>query len=377
MPLSKISTDIYLILKRKTPLHPLAVYDANINITNLGSYKTEGMLHILGDIVPLKKSSAPGMNIYSNGVLLDKFLLKVERGRLILDINLPWKPYLDILEFYLEIKKGYEDHLGKIQLSYLTEMKEFEDISLEKSQHISPPPPDIVFLTQGNHQVDTYLRSGPQGVYKLMKMLADVGLPFNEIRTILDFGCGSGRMMRVLHAIDPTRQIYGTDCCDRLIEWSIQHFPPGVFFCKNELFPPLPFKDEQFDLVYLLSVFTHLPLDCQKKWLEEFKRVLKKGKPLIVTLQGMGYLHYFKHELPDVYEKLMKNGYADSDMTTPGVQPGSNSFFTVHLPEFAVSNLFKDWDTIAYFPGGKFRNYLATLGILGFAGIQDIYILTH
>ena len=38
----------------------------------------------------------------------------------------------------------------------------------------------------------------------------------------------------------------------------------------NPWLPPLPFADGAFDLVIVISVFTHLPRDSQDAWLAEW-----------------------------------------------------------------------------------------------------------
>ena len=58
----------------------------------------------------------------------------------------------------------------------------------------------------------------------------------------------------------------------------------------NALTPPLPYADEQFDLVYALSVFTHLPEPLHFAWMREMKRVLKTDGYLIFSTHGEPYL---------------------------------------------------------------------------------------
>jgi ubiquinone/menaquinone biosynthesis C-methylase UbiE len=50
--------------------------------------------------------------------------------------------------------------------------------------------------------------------------------------------------------------------------------------------PPLQFGDESFDFVYCISVFTHLPEEMQFAWLEELKRVTRRGAYLVLSTHG-------------------------------------------------------------------------------------------
>lgn len=38
--------------------------------------------------------------------------------------------------------------------------------------------------------------------------------------------------------------------------------------------PPLPYRDDQFDIIYCISVFTHFDEEMQDLWLHELTRVL-------------------------------------------------------------------------------------------------------
>jgi len=50
--------------------------------------------------------------------------------------------------------------------------------------------------------------------------------------------------------------------------------------------PPLPYAAESFDVIYCLSVFTHLNETMQDAWLAELRRVLQPGGLLILTVHG-------------------------------------------------------------------------------------------
>jgi SAM-dependent methyltransferase len=377
MPFATILRKIYCKIKKKKLLPPPTVFDANITIANPDTCRSDGCVHFSGEFIPQKKARIRWLKIFSHGAFLGKFKPgKKDIGKhLKIDIVVPISRHHDVFEFYLEYMNGSGDYLGNLELSYQTGLNKFEKELAEKSRDIAVPPPDIIFLTQGHREPEVYLRSVPRGVYKLKQVLADVGIPFESMRTILDFGCGSGRLIRGLYADDPTREIYGADYNEELITWAKQNLPQGITFIKNEFAPPLPVEDQKFDLVYLVSVFTHLPLESQYKWLSEFKRILKSNGILVISLHGMAYLYEFRRNGSESYEDLMTTGYA-SIYSGSDAAAGSNQFFTAHMPEYACAALFKDWNILAALPGGKLRNQLATLDILGFSGVQDIYVLS-
>ena len=50
--------------------------------------------------------------------------------------------------------------------------------------------------------------------------------------------------------------------------------------------PPLPYEDDRFDLVYSVSIFTHLDEQLQRPWIEELTRVVRPGGLVLVTVTG-------------------------------------------------------------------------------------------
>jgi ubiquinone/menaquinone biosynthesis C-methylase UbiE len=71
----------------------------------------------------------------------------------------------------------------------------------------------------------------------------------------------------------------------------------------NGLEPPLIFGDESFDLVYAISVFSHLTAPLQIGWRNELRRVLRPGGLLLLTTQGSSYLRVLKSEEADRFSR--------------------------------------------------------------------------
>jgi SAM-dependent methyltransferase len=110
------------------------------------------------------------------------------------------------------------------------------------------------------------------------------GVPVPRMRRVLEFGCGSGRVLRHWqHVRGP--QIHGTDYNPALADWCDAHLPFATIG-RNQLDPPLPYADASFDLVYAISVFTHLKESLQHAWMAELRRVLVPGGLLIMTTHG-------------------------------------------------------------------------------------------
>ena len=143
------------------------------------------------------------------------------------------------------------------------------------------PPRRLMVRVAGTADPDWFLRSG-RAAYDA---IADE-VPLTEISAVLDFGCGCGRVTR--YWSDHHGSVAGSDVNAGAIAWCRINLPFARFE-TNGLAPPLAYADASFDLVYALSVFTHLTPDLQTAWRDELRRVLKPGGRLLLTTHGRSY----------------------------------------------------------------------------------------
>ena len=123
---------------------------------------------------------------------------------------------------------------------------------------------------------DTYFRSAYHWMRHSMAALEKVHYDLRSADTILEFGCGSARLLRLLRCI-PNARLLGTDINPVCIDWCRENVP-GIEFHQNQKQPPLKFaKDSSIDLIFASSVFTHISLKLQSLWLEELHRILRPG----------------------------------------------------------------------------------------------------
>jgi len=146
------------------------------------------------------------------------------------------------------------------------------------------PPPRLVYLVTGQYKIEQFLANGMLGSKCIRGILAKNGLDIEAFQSILDFGCGCGRIMRYWSNL-PHCRLYGTDYNASLIEWC-RHALPFAQFSVNPLHGPFEYKDGQFDFVYAISVLTHLDFPGQHFWMNELLRVLRPGGYLYLTVHG-------------------------------------------------------------------------------------------
>ena len=79
-----------------------------------------------------------------------------------------------------------------------------------------------------------------------------------EGRRVLDFGCGAGRTLRHFVNDDMGAEYWGCDIDVPSIEWLEENLSPPFNVFANAEVPPLDQPDGNFDVIFCVSVFTHL-----------------------------------------------------------------------------------------------------------------------
>jgi SAM-dependent methyltransferase len=129
---------------------------------------------------------------------------------------------------------------------------------------------------------DEYLEGGRRDSERMLASLRGVGVDEGSIGRVLDFGCAEGRMLRHLWG-QCDRELWGVDINAERITWCQQHLVPPLRFATTTTAPHLPFADGYFDLVYALSVFTHIT-ELADAWFLELLRVLRPGGHAYLTI---------------------------------------------------------------------------------------------
>jgi 2-polyprenyl-3-methyl-5-hydroxy-6-metoxy-1,4-benzoquinol methylase len=204
------------------------------------------------------------------------------------------------------------------------------------------PPPKLLFRVTGTTDTTWFLEGGRLSEESIRTALARAGAPLESLEAILDFGCGCGRVLRRWHNLDA--RICGTDLSKSAIKWCRAHLPFAEVDV-NRLEPPLAYGDASFDLVYTMSVLTHLPIKTQLAWRDELGRVLRPGGHLVLTVHGEAYFEQLTKE-----ERLI---YAEGGCVVRwGEAAGSNFCMTVHSPEFVRDHLADGWELVEHVPAG-------------------------
>jgi len=115
-------------------------------------------------------------------------------------------------------------------------------------------------------------------------------------KRILDFGCGAGRTLRHFTDEAGMAEFWGCDIDEASIGWMEEHMCPPFHVFVNGPEPPLDQPAASFDLIWAVSVFTHLTTSWSR-WLVELHRLLKPDGLLIATFMGRGMSEEIAGEL--------------------------------------------------------------------------------
>lgn len=140
---------------------------------------------------------------------------------------------------------------------------------------------------------DATLRQG-FNAYRIFKNCYETHVgQIESCRAVLDFGCGWGRIIRFFLKDLPPDKLFGLD-----------HNEEAIRVCRNtntwcnftliETDAPTALPQESFDLIYLYSVFSHLPEEMHWAWLKEFHRLLVPGGMLIATTRARDFIQFCK-----------------------------------------------------------------------------------
>lgn len=172
--------------------------------------------------------------------------------------------------------------------------------------------------------------------------------PLSTVESILDFGCGWGRITRCFLRDIPADRIYGCDVQQDMItlcEKAIRN----SHFTQNNPYPPMDFDDETFDIIYAYSVFSHLSENAHLQWLAEFHRLLKPRGLLIVTTRAREFIPKMSMEpyIKKIDTERATNEYDNGEFIhTPfeGIgNPLSGFYGETAIPEQYIQRTWVKW----------------------------------
>ena len=114
---------------------------------------------------------------------------------------------------------------------------------------------------------------------------------------VIDLGCGSGRLAKHLGLNFQGLEYLGIDVIQEFLDYAAARSPPHFRFILNqELCIPAP--TNSVDFVAAFSVFTHLLHEETYLYLQDARRVLRAGRPIVLSfLESMHGWQIFEEML--------------------------------------------------------------------------------
>ena len=223
--------------------------------------------------------------------------------------------------------------------------------SILRQAEIPPPPPEHLQLRVVGEYIDRFVTSGTRSVTEFVAALKGVGVNVADCHRILDFGVGCGRVLRRFAETYPHAGFVGVDIDAEAIAWLDANYSPrfGQFAAAPHR-PPLDMAGDQFDLIYAISVFTHLDEEMQFAWLSELHRLAKPGGHLLLTVHGANYIPLFPEEIQQQFRE--KEIFYNQDATPTDGLP---DFYknTYHGRAYVEREWARYFDILAYLPMGN------------------------
>ncbi len=202
-----------------------------------------------------------------------------------------------------------------------------------------------------------YVRSGLEAVRLVGRISAAEG-PFSTARPILDFAAGFGRTARFVRRDFGPGSVDAADVLPGSAAFNRDVLGLGAF--DSTFDPALARFPRRYGLIYVISLFTHLPASRASAWIERLRSSLTNDGILILTTHGVGY--------------GKREGLIPPESTAP----------YVYLPRSEIETLDPSEYGTVYYDPAEFRRLLAVAGCSGATtkerglfGAHDVHIVSR
>jgi SAM-dependent methyltransferase len=148
-----------------------------------------------------------------------------------------------------------------------------------------PVPPNSRMRGTSSSTIRHYYESGLTTTLPIVTAAYIEGLDLRSSAEVLDFGCGVGRQILHFKRNYPDLKLHACDVNNRSIEY-LQSAYPTVESYTSAFSPPLKYADLKFDLIYSVSIFSHLNILDHEQWMQELARITRPGGLCCLTILG-------------------------------------------------------------------------------------------
>ena len=165
---------------------------------------------------------------------------------------------------------------------------------------------------------------------------------------MLDYGCGYGRLARLMYYFTDPANLFGVDPWDRSIEICREAGLGANFLLSDYLPRSLPVPDIRFDLIYAFSVFTHLSPRAIAASLAACRRAIAADGVLVITVRPVEYWDaplYAQQDMSALRATHRATGFAFAPHQRPPVD-GDITYGDTSMTAGWLAANFPDWEVV-------------------------------
>lgn len=185
-----------------------------------------------------------------------------------------------------------------------------------------PVPPNSSLRKTSSKTVRHYYESGIRCYLPIATMALHYGVRLDEKINVLDFGCGVARQLLHFTRRYPAPNYIACDIDATSVDFVTHHFPQVKAYC-SQFTPPLQYEAGTMDMIYSVSIFSHLTPEDHLPWLTELFRITRPGGLCFLTTEGFTALR--------MMEAVFPGSRAAEDLRSEGILYKEYSFLKQDL----------------------------------------------
>lgn len=201
-----------------------------------------------------------------------------------------------------------------------------------------------------------YFADGWRTLSELMVLLERVDRPLLKTSSVLEFASGHGRFTRHLVKAVGVERVAVSDIVDDAMQFARENFEVKAFVSASV--PEKVQWPQQYEVVFVLSLFSHLPRSTWGRWLRVLKDAVAPGGLLVFSTHGIKAANF--HHVP-----LDESGFFFTPSSESLAIDGQEYGTTFTSPEFVAARVAEEWGSDA----------LIHSSMVHFWNHQDAYVL--
>lgn len=207
-----------------------------------------------------------------------------------------------------------------------------------------------------------YFHVGDMLLGDLRRALERNGLPLEQVRSVLDFACGHGRVTRYMVATYGADRVTASDIDTQAVEFVRRTFGVSAFNSTRD-------ADElehrrRYQVIFVASLFSHLTLEHWRKWASKLVGMLQPGGLLVFSTHGIERYESMRPHIQSRFGKIEEGFIYNGTNETKGRLAGEY-YGTAFVDEAFVRRFFSQE------PGAAVVDYMPQ----GLGQNQDLYVV--